>query len=145
MTELDLASLSPFRRIMDDSSYLDKVARSLESSAEGSDDSTPTGRLDRWLAALVNRCGSDLLLVQGAPPCIRVDGELRKSPTAFSMARKSKPPSSRLFPRMRSIASAKPASPILPTVLKVSAAFVSISIANALAPPPGFARCPQKF
>ena len=55
MTELDLASLSPFRRIMDDSSYLDKVARSLESSAEGSDDSTPTGRLDRWLAALVNR------------------------------------------------------------------------------------------
>src|SRR5437868_892651 len=63
---------------MDDSSYLDKVARSLESPAEGSDDSTLTGRLDRWLAALVNRRGSDLLLVQGAPPCIRVDGELRK-------------------------------------------------------------------
>ena len=55
---------------MDD---LDKVARSL-ASPEASDDSTLTTRLDRWLAGLVNRRGSDLLLVEGAPPCIRVDG-----------------------------------------------------------------------
>jgi twitching motility protein PilT len=60
---------------MDDSSYLDKVARSL---ASPDDDSTLTMRLDRWLAGLVSRRGSDLLLVQGAPPCIRVDGEVRK-------------------------------------------------------------------
>ena len=60
---------------MNDSSYLDKVARSL---ATPDDDSTLTTRLDRWLAGLVSRRGSDLLLVQGAPPCIRLDGEVRK-------------------------------------------------------------------
>src|SRR5258707_15511302 len=59
---------------MDD---LDKVARSL-ASPEASDDSTLTTRLDRWLAGLVNRRGSDLLLVEGAPPCIRADGQVRK-------------------------------------------------------------------
>src|SRR5713226_2336178 len=64
---------------MHDSSDLDKVARSLASpDASASDDTTLTTRLDRWLAGLVNRRGSDLLLVQGAPPCIRVDGEVRK-------------------------------------------------------------------
>jgi twitching motility protein PilT len=63
---------------MNDSSYLDKVARSLESPAADSDDSAPTASLDHWLAGLVSRRGSDLLLVEGAPPCIRVDGEVRK-------------------------------------------------------------------
>jgi twitching motility protein PilT len=64
---------------MDDSSYLDKVARSLASpDTSGSEDSALTTRLDRWLAGLVSRRGSDLLLVEGAPPCIRVDGEVRK-------------------------------------------------------------------
>src|SRR5258707_15131837 len=64
---------------MHDSSDLDKVARSLASSdASTSDDSNLTTRLDRWLAGLVSHRGSDLLLVQGAPPCIRVDGEVRK-------------------------------------------------------------------
>jgi twitching motility protein PilT len=68
---------------MNDSSYLDKVARSLESPAAGSDDSAPTAPLDRWLAGLVSRRGSDLLLVEGAPPCIRVDGEVRKIASAI--------------------------------------------------------------
>jgi twitching motility protein PilT len=64
---------------MDDPFYLDKVARSLASpDTSASEDSTLTTRLDRWLAGLVNRRGSDLLLVEGAPPCIRVDGEVRK-------------------------------------------------------------------
>jgi twitching motility protein PilT len=64
---------------MDDSSYLDKVARSLTSpDTSASEDSALTTRLDRWLAGLVSRRGSDLLLVEGAPPCIRVDGEVRK-------------------------------------------------------------------
>jgi twitching motility protein PilT len=66
---------------MNDSSYLDKVARSLESpdhDVVSSDDSALTVRLDRWLAGLVSRRGSDLLLVEGAPPCIRVDGEVRR-------------------------------------------------------------------
>jgi twitching motility protein PilT len=71
---------------MNDSSYLDKVARSLESpepSAASSEDSALTVRLDRWLAGLVSRRGSDLLLVEGAPPCIRVDGEVRKISSAI--------------------------------------------------------------
>jgi twitching motility protein PilT len=70
---------------MNDSSYLDKVARSLESpgATPAADDATLTVRLDKWLAGLVNRRGSDLLLVQGAPPCIRVDGEVRKISSAI--------------------------------------------------------------
>jgi twitching motility protein PilT len=34
------------------------------------------GRLDRWLRILAERNGSDLLLVAGAPPAIRVDGRV---------------------------------------------------------------------
>jgi twitching motility protein PilT len=64
---------------MDDSYNLDTVARELNNQeASGADDAGLTDRLDHWLAALVNRHGSDLLLVEGAPPCIRVDGEVRK-------------------------------------------------------------------
>ena len=64
---------------MDDSYDLENVARELNSTdAAGSEETSPTERLDRWLAALVHRRGSDLLLVEGAPPCIRVDAEVRK-------------------------------------------------------------------
>ena len=35
-----------------------------------------TARLERWLRALVEAGGSDLLLVAGAPPSIRVDGRV---------------------------------------------------------------------
>lgn len=37
-----------------------------------------TTRLDQWLKALAEKGGSDLLLVEGAPPCIRVQGEVRR-------------------------------------------------------------------
>jgi twitching motility protein PilT len=64
---------------MSESFNLDQVAGELNSSkSSGSDDSTGTERLDHWLASLVHRYGSDLLLVEGAPPCIRKDGEVRK-------------------------------------------------------------------
>jgi twitching motility protein PilT len=64
---------------MDDSYDLENVARELNSTdAAGSEETSLTERLDRWLAALVHRRGSDLLLVEGAPPCIRVDAEVRK-------------------------------------------------------------------
>jgi twitching motility protein PilT len=46
-----------------------------ENSQQGSAD---TGQLDRWLATLVAQAGSDLLLVAGAPPCILVDGTVRR-------------------------------------------------------------------
>lgn len=39
-------------------------------------DSVATARLDRWLAILVERGGSDLLLVHGAPLSIRIKGEV---------------------------------------------------------------------
>ena len=39
-------------------------------------DSMATARLDRWLTTLVERGGSDLLLVHGTPACIRLKGEV---------------------------------------------------------------------
>jgi twitching motility protein PilT len=36
-----------------------------------------TARIDEWLAALVERSGSDLLLVAGVPPCIRFEGTVQ--------------------------------------------------------------------
>lgn len=69
---------------MDDSYDLENVARELNSTdAAGSEETSLTERLDRWLTALVHRRGSDLLLVEGAPPCIRVDAEVRKIATGI--------------------------------------------------------------
>ena len=39
--------------------------------------SAASSRLDQWLATLVGRAGSDLLLVPGAPASIRFEGEVR--------------------------------------------------------------------
>lgn len=36
-----------------------------------------TSRLDQWLKTLVERGGSDLLLIPGAAPCIRFEGEVK--------------------------------------------------------------------
>ena len=38
--------------------------------------SADSGRLDAWLQQLVQRAGSDLLLVAGAPPSVRIDGRI---------------------------------------------------------------------
>ena len=40
------------------------------------------GRLEDWLAEVVRRKGSDLLLVSGAPPAVRIDGLLNPIGTA---------------------------------------------------------------
>ena len=50
------------------------VERAPAPPAGGSED---TARLDAWLRSLVDAGGSDLLLVAGAPPSIRVDGRVR--------------------------------------------------------------------
>jgi twitching motility protein PilT len=63
---------------MSETFNLDQVAGELNSKSSGSDDVSATARLDQLLASLVHRYGSDLLLVEGAPPCIRKDGEVRK-------------------------------------------------------------------
>jgi len=36
-----------------------------------------SGRLEQWLQQLAARGGADLLLVAGAPPCVRVDGRVQ--------------------------------------------------------------------
>jgi len=64
---------------MDESRELNRLVRELNDGREaGPIESSATARLDQWLRTLVSRGGSDLLLVEGAPPCIRVQGEERK-------------------------------------------------------------------
>jgi twitching motility protein PilT len=64
---------------MDNSGELNRLVRELnEGHSSEPADATATARLDQWLATLVARSGSDLLLVENAPPCIRAQGELRK-------------------------------------------------------------------
>ena len=48
----------------------------------GEETSASPARLTRWLEELVARAGSDLLLVAGAPPCVRVDGKVTPLPEA---------------------------------------------------------------
>ncbi len=47
------------------------------SSKSGEPAAEAAVRLDAWLAELVSRAGSDLLLVAGAPPIVRIDGRLQ--------------------------------------------------------------------
>src|SRR5690242_20827738 len=64
---------------MDEASKSNRLQRDWDNGEQSHEaGSSPTDRLDRWLAALVQRGASDLLLVQDAPPCMRVDGEVRK-------------------------------------------------------------------
>jgi len=73
---------------MDDSGELNRLVQELnEGRRAESADATATVRLDHWLSALVARGGSDLLLVADAPPCVRVQGEVRKlEPSALDGA-----------------------------------------------------------
>src|SRR5580693_4169168 len=60
---------------MNDAARLNHIDREQEALEV---DAAATERLDRWLAMLIGRGASDLLLVAGAPPCMRVNGEVRK-------------------------------------------------------------------
>src|SRR5579885_3238401 len=51
------------------------LSRNREESTEAP--SQTTDRLDRWLTTLLQQKGSDLLLIAGAPPSIRLEGEVR--------------------------------------------------------------------
>jgi len=64
---------------MDESGELNRLVRELN-EGRGRDpvDAAATATLDHWLTVLVEKGGSDLLLVEGAPPCVRVQGEVRK-------------------------------------------------------------------
>jgi len=65
---------------MDDAEDLNELIRELNegrpSARTGAVDSDSV-RLDRWLQELTTRSGSDLLLVAGAPPSVRLDGRLQ--------------------------------------------------------------------
>jgi len=66
------------RRTSDD---IDQLIAELHASTSGLPVTSPatgdTTRLERWLRILADAGGSDLLLVAGAPPSIRVDGRVR--------------------------------------------------------------------
>ena len=61
--------------IMEDTPEIELV-REPDARESHSGGSPATARLDRWLARLVERGGSDLLLVPGASPSIRLRGEV---------------------------------------------------------------------
>jgi len=64
---------------MDESGELNRLVREMNEGREADPgELVATARLDRWLEVLVSRGGSDLLLVENAPPCARVQGEVRK-------------------------------------------------------------------
>lgn len=64
---------------MAESQELNRLVRELnESRKVEAVDVAAAGRLDQWLGTLVARGGSDLLLVADGPPCMRVQGEVKK-------------------------------------------------------------------
>ena len=63
---------------MDSSRDLDRIVSELNARPEtDGDESSDTAPLDRWLAALLAKGGSDLLLVPGAQVCILHEGGVR--------------------------------------------------------------------
>lgn len=64
---------------MDGAEDLDELIRELNATVPqtaGPPERGDTTKLERWLGALAAQHGSDLLLVAGAPPSIRVDGRV---------------------------------------------------------------------
>lgn len=64
---------------MEESGELNRLVRELnEGRTAEPADVAATATLDQWLVELVEKGGSDLLLVEGTPPCMRVQGEVRR-------------------------------------------------------------------
>jgi twitching motility protein PilT len=62
----------------DDNDDIDQLISELHASTGPATPATgDTARLERWLRILVDAGGSDLLLVPGAPPTVRVDNRVR--------------------------------------------------------------------
>ncbi len=61
---------------------MDKLHEIRRSPEHGKAKSPDALRLDEWLKMLVEQGGSDLLLIPGAPPCIRFEGEVNKIDSA---------------------------------------------------------------
>jgi twitching motility protein PilT len=68
---------------MDDAPELDRIVRDLSGSEEQDvPDAGSTAELDGWLKTLIACAGSDLLLVSGAPVCIRTKGAVQRIESA---------------------------------------------------------------
>src|SRR6266540_4119757 len=70
---------------MDEVEDLNQLIRELNTERPPATEAGSSVRLEGWLRTLVERGGSDLLLVAGAPPSLRVDGKitpLREAPLA---------------------------------------------------------------
>src|SRR6266508_3181002 len=63
-------------RPMAGSEDIDRLILELHATTAGSAVPGDLTRIERWLRLLASRTGSDLLLVAGAPPSIRVDGRV---------------------------------------------------------------------
>ena len=67
---------------MDEVQDLNELIRELNSDRPPDSGASSAARLEGWLQTLVERGGSDLLLVAGAPPSLRLDGSLTPLPGA---------------------------------------------------------------
>ncbi|MGE5715618.1 MAG: type IV pilus twitching motility protein PilT [Acidobacteriota bacterium] len=61
---------------MDETEDINQLIRELNAEGRSARVSEDSARLDGWLEILLERRGSDLLLVAGSPPCVRVDGRV---------------------------------------------------------------------
>jgi twitching motility protein PilT len=67
---------------MDEVEDINQLIRELNTERVPGAEGATSARLEAWLQKLVERGGSDLLLVAGAPPSIRVDGAITPLPGA---------------------------------------------------------------
>ncbi len=67
---------------MDEVEDINQLIRELNSERPPGAAGVSSARLESWLQKLVQRSGSDLLLVAGAPPSLRVDGTITPLPDA---------------------------------------------------------------
>ena len=67
---------------MDEVEDINQLIRQLNTERPPGAEGGTSARLEGWLQTLVQRSGSDLLLVAGAPPSLRVDGTITPLPTA---------------------------------------------------------------
>jgi twitching motility protein PilT len=61
---------------MDEAEDVNLLVQELNAGRQSVPTASDTQRLERWLSVLAERAGSDLMLVAGVPPSLRVDGQV---------------------------------------------------------------------